>query len=255
REAHHLLASHDPSVMDRAVVSYAALVAADTPAFAKTIEKMTAKKKKRKAFLQNLSDDPAMIRNIDGADAAIESIMNMAARDATRISLLGGRFITDAYTIQNQGWAKRKLQTNGTSRVNGATKWAASRSWPEMAASPAIRSKAGTLRPNLVADAIWTQEWSADMSPPKPNSKAGAFMTKALILGARYATNDLKPEHLDRYASSRATNRCFVSAKLNFDQCIAATRTPFEEAFCIGTHGLNDISRCVGWPAGAGTPK
>jgi hypothetical protein len=42
---------------------------------------------------------------------------------------------------------------------------------------------------------------------------------------------------------------------MNLDQCIAATRTPFEEAFCLGQHALNEMSSCVGWPAGLEDPS
>jgi hypothetical protein len=41
-------------------------------------------------------------------------------------------------------------------------------------------------------------------------------------------------------------------AKLTLDQCIAATRAPYEEAFCLGEHALIDIATCTGWVAGAG---
>jgi hypothetical protein len=41
-------------------------------------------------------------------------------------------------------------------------------------------------------------------------------------------------------------------ARLTLRQCIAATRAPYEEAFCIGEHALNDVSACLGWVASAG---
>ncbi|MEZ5929016.1 MAG: hypothetical protein R3C55_11145 [Parvularculaceae bacterium] len=36
-------------------------------------------------------------------------------------------------------------------------------------------------------------------------------------------------------------------ATLTLRQCIAATRTPYEEAFCLGEHALIDTASCVGW--------
>ena len=65
----------------------------------------------------------------------------------------------------------------------------------------------------------------------------------------------LTKQRVDAYAKAKKSDRCFVNAKLNLDQCIAATRTPYEEAFCLGEHALNDVSRCVGWVANAGRVK
>ncbi len=256
REIHHLLASHDPEAMATSFVAYAALVAADTPAFAEGIEKALGRRQRnRDDFLRQLATDPMSVQNMQGGNEAIAAIMMMSAADATRIGALGNRFIDNAYSMQGQAWARGRLKTDGMSRVRGASEYAQQRTWPITGSTSAIMSKGGTYRPNLVADELWTMAWSPEMEPPNPNSSAGAMLTRALILAARYATDSLTEADIDAYAKSRPTQRCFVSAKLNFDQCIAATRTPYEEAFCIGTHGLNDVSRCVGWPAGAGATQ
>jgi hypothetical protein len=39
---------------------------------------------------------------------------------------------------------------------------------------------------------------------------------------------------------------------LTLRQCIAATRAPYEEAFCLGEHALIDTAHCVGWVADDG---
>jgi hypothetical protein len=201
-----------------------------------------------------LRDNPASVRDLDGADAAIQAIMTTAARDATRINELGDRFIADAYRMQDMGWAKAKIPANGTARVKSAVDYASARQWAHVEV-PKVPTDAGTIRPNLTADAMLSPQWSTNARPPAEAENTGAMMTRALVLGARYAVGDIAPGHVTTYAKAEKSDRCFVNAKLNLDQCIAATRTPYEEAFCLGEHALNDISYCVGWPASAGRVK
>ncbi|WOI53982.1 hypothetical protein [Parvularcula sp. LCG005] len=253
RDAHNRLASYEPEEMGRAYIAYAALVAADSPTFAAAIESKTRRDKNREEFLIQLRDNPATVRDLEGADEAINAIMAMTARDATRIGALGELYIQEAYVLQEQAWARKKLAQDGMSRVRGAVTWADSRAWPLLPPRPVILSKSGTTRPNLVSDPTWSDVWSNLDAVAVPDEHSGATMTRALLLGARYAVGDLTEGQLNGYAISKTQSKCFVNAKLNLDQCIAATRTPYEEAFCIGTHGLQDISQCVGWPAGAGS--
>lgn len=255
REAHRRLASFDSRALAGSWVAYAALVAADQPAFADAIEAATKKPKRRAAFLARLRDDPASVRELAGAAEAIAAIRDVAARDATRINALGDRFIDDAYAMQSQGWAKKKIGTDGMSRVREAEGYAATRAWTPAAVTTKTRTKAGNTRPNLASDPTWTPEWSADSVPAAAAERTGALMTRALVLAARYATGDIQSGHVTTYAKAKKSDRCFTNAKLNLDQCIAATRTPYEEAFCLGEHALNDVSYCVGWVASAGRTK
>lgn len=252
RTAHNRLSSHGHEDISRGIIAYAALVAADVPSFANAIEARTRRKKDRAAFLKELETNPAIVRDIKGADEAIGAIMDMLARDATRIAAVGDVYITEAYSLQKQAWARKKIASSGESRINSASKWAANRPWPAMAPRSAIRSKAGNVRPNLGADDSWSVTWSTDTKPPRADSKSGILMSQALVLAALYAVDDVEESDLREYARSKPTDRCLSNARLTLNACIAVARTPYEEAFCLGKHGLNDVSRCVGWPASAG---
>ena len=53
-----------------------------------------------------------------------------------------------------------------------------------------------------------------------------------------------------------STGRCLNWARLNLDQCIAASRFPSEEAYCTGKHAVEEVRSC--WaealpPSGAKT--
>ncbi|NRA28663.1 MAG: hypothetical protein HRU11_00255 [Parvularculaceae bacterium] len=252
REAHLRLASHDTKSMAGSWVAYAAMVAADSPAFAAEIEKQV-KSKGAKAFAAELESNPGLIRNLKGADQAIASIMTFAASDAGKIRSTGDAYISEAYDMQKVAWARKTIAETGMERIDAALSFAAKREWTNDMQRQVVRTKVGSIRPNLVSYASWSSDWAGEAKAADPAVRPGTIVTKALVLGAHYAMNTATQEHMASFATSRKSERCFTSAKMNLDQCIAATRTPYEEAFCLGQHGLNDMSSCVGWPAGADT--
>jgi len=252
REAHLRLASHDTKSMAGSWVAYAAMIAADSPAFAKEIEKQV-KSKGAEAFAAELEANPGLIRNLKGADQAIASIMTFAASDAGKIRSTGDAYISEAYDMQKVAWARKTIAETGMERVDAALSFAAKREWPTYSGRQVVRTKAGSIRPNLVSYASWSNDWAGEAKAADPAVRPGTIVTKALVLGAHYAMNTATQQHMASFATSRKSERCFTNAKMNLDQCIAATRTPYEEAFCLGQHALNDMSSCVGWPAGADT--
>ncbi|MBD0426273.1 hypothetical protein [Aquisalinus flavus] len=252
RDAHMRLASHDPDALSSGWVAYAALVAADTPEFAKAIQESVATPEAKTAFLARMRMEPRSIRELPGADKAIEAVMMMAARDATKINSLGQSFIDRAYSMQNAAWAKKKL-SEGMSRVYEARDYAATR---ERAGTPVLPAyvSAGVQLPALAqtTDREWQATWSNEEAVPQINPRATPIIDRVLVLAVRYSVGEVTDPVVDGYAKSDQSRRCLNMAMLNFDQCIAATRTAYEEAFCIGEHGLNDVSGCLGWVAGAG---
>ena len=176
--------------------------------------------------------------------------MMMAAKDAQRIDSAGARYTSNAYALQNKGgWAKRKLSLDGTSRISEAETYSYSRARMATPVLPASVT-AGVRRPGLAGyDTTWKPSWSTASALPTPNPRATPIMDRALILAARYAVGELTEPVVDGYAKSENARRCYHTARLNLDQCISATRTSTEEVFCIGKHGLTEMSTCVGWVA------
>jgi hypothetical protein len=100
REAHRRLSAHNTDALSAGWVAYAALVAADQPAFADAIEHEIEKKaNKRKGelggvdgLLSSVAMDPAYLRNLPGADEAVKAVLAMAVQDGARITELGEAF-------------------------------------------------------------------------------------------------------------------------------------------------------------------
>ena len=260
REAHRRLAAHDSKTLSGGWVAYAALVAADTPAFAEALQKELKKKASKRrgelggrdGLLSNLAQNPRYASQLDGADQAIEAILAMTMQDGARITALGESYKQQAYAMQKTSWGKKRIAPS-QNRLNEAADYSRTRSAPAM---PNLQREVdgGAVAPSLAsASGHWGADWGASADKGRmTEANAQVIMDRVLNLAARYFAGSLNPKIVEVYARNDKSNRCLSMAKLTLDQCIAATRTPYEEAFCLGEHGLNDISTCVGWVAGAG---
>jgi len=256
REAHRRLSAHKADDLSAGWVAYAALVAADTPEFRDALKKEVSSKKKVKglsgadAFFARLSEDPTYPRTLKGADAAMSRVLEMTTHDAARFSALGESFKEQAYAMQKTSWGKAKIPPS-SKRLSDAESFARSR---PSATAPTLASitEKGVTTPSLSsADSEWNPEWGKDAGKGRmtePNAQV--IMNRVLNLAARYAVSGVNEKTVSVYARNDKSNSCLSFAALTFKQCIAATRAPYEEAFCIGEHGLNDVSTCIGWVAG-----
>ncbi|MEM9170393.1 MAG: hypothetical protein AAGC56_12160 [Pseudomonadota bacterium] len=256
REAHKRLAAHDPANLSGGWVAYAALVAASTPDFVESIKKETSRRKRHKglrgrdAFFARLSEDPSFPRKLPGAKAATERVLSMTLNDGARFVSLGETFKTQAYAMQKTKWGKKRIAASSV-RLTEASAFADARTPYEPIA--AGTEDGGVKTPTLGGDG-WTPEWGDGARRGKiSESNAQVVMDRVLNLAARYAIGGLNEKVVDVYAKNNKSEQCLSMARLTLRQCIAATRTPYEEAFCLGEHGLNDVSDCMGWVAGVGS--
>lgn len=257
RDAHRRLGAHAPDKIASGWVAYAALVAADTPEFAEALKQEMKKKGSRRkgilggrdGLIANLSSDPQFVRNMDGAEQAIAAVLAMTAQDGARITALGEAFKAQAYAMQKTKWGKQPLRVSSTERISEATQFGKGRG---TAPAPQFErlNEDGVVAPALASakTGAWDPNWG-EAAPTGHMSEANAevIMARVLNLAARYSTETLNPKIVSVYAKNNKSQRCLEMSKLTLDQCIAATRTPYEEAFCLGEHALNDIAICTGW--------
>jgi hypothetical protein len=257
REAHRRLSAHNSTDLSAGWVAYAALVAADTPEFKEALQKEVNGKKKRgsklsgpDAFFAKLAEDPGYPRTLPGANDAIKRVLAMTTQDTTRFIELGEAFKSQAYAMQKTSWGKSKIPS-GTVRLSDADAYARKR---PAATAPSLASvtEKGVTAPSLASTTSnWDPNWGAQAGAGKmtePNAQV--IMNRVLNLAARYAVSGVNEKTVSVYAKNDKSDLCLSMATLTLKQCIAATRAPYEEAFCLGEHGLNDVATCVGWVAG-----
>lgn len=251
REAHRRLSAHEAPALSAGWVAYAALVAADTPAFRAALEDEVSSKKKSGAFYEKLTKDPSYPRQLKGADEAVSRVLAMTMQDTARFATLGEAFKEQAYAMQKTSWGKSKIPASSV-RLSDAESYARARpsaTTPVLAAT----TEKGVTAPGLTsAEANWNPEWGKGGGTGRmtePNAQV--IMNRVLHLAARYALGGVNDKMVAAYAKNDRSNSCLSFAQLTLKQCIAATRAPYEEAFCLGEHALNDTASCIGWVAGA----
>jgi hypothetical protein len=257
REAHRRLSAHKAESLSAGWVAYAALVAADTPAFRKSLEEAISGKKKGRdkltgtdAFLAELAADPTYPRRLSGANEAIARVLATTAQDAHRFKALGEAYKEQAYAMQKTKWGVAKIPAS-SARLSDADGYLRSRTAAQPPSLTSVTEK-GVTAPTLAsAGGPWAADWgkggaSGRMSEPN----AEVVMNRVLNLAARYAVSGVNEKTVSVYARNDKSNNCLSFAQLTLRQCIAATRAPYEEAFCLGEHALNDVSGCIGWVAG-----
>lgn len=257
REAHRRLSAHKADDLSKGWVAYAALVAADTPAFREALEKEVSSKKKvdglagADAFFAKLAADAAYPRQLNGADEAMARVLAMTMQDAARFTSLGEAFKEQAYAMQKTTWGKAKIPAS-SARLSEAESYARSRA-PAAAPTLASVTEKGVTAPGLATGvAAWNPEWGKSAGAGRmTEANAQVIMNRVLNLASRYAVSGVNDKTVAVYARNDKSNSCLSFATLTLKQCIAATRAPYEEAFCLGEHGLNDVASCLGWVAGA----
>jgi hypothetical protein len=58
------------------------------------------------------------------------------------------------------------------------------------------------------------------------------------------AANDADAAALSPMLDQVDTRQCMTMARLEFQQCVAASHFRFEDPFCIAEHGVKDVSDC-----------
>jgi len=246
REAHRRLSAHDSEELSAGWVAYAALVAADTPAFAKAMQKEMKRPRRARRHLV-----PSGARSELRAQTWRR---RRGSRGNPRHDRTGRRAHHRARRgFQNPGLRHAENQMGQTAhrREPEASWWRGEIGAPD---GPGFErsTHGGVTAPSLAsASSQWAAGWGENGNTGHmTEANAQVIIDRALNLAARYSANALNDKVVSVYAVNNKSERCLSMAKLTLDQCIAATRTPYEEAFCLGEHGLNDISTCVGWVAG-----
>ncbi|MEO0983534.1 MAG: hypothetical protein AAFX03_12880 [Pseudomonadota bacterium] len=259
REAHRLLSAHNAKGLSGGWMAYAALIAAESDEFAEAVEGYVKSNKRKKgtrlkgrdALLAELGENPRFARKLDGADAAIDRVLKTTVADGARIVTLGEAFKQQAYAMQKTRWGKVKLSP-AQKRLSEAQAFAQSRPYPAAPDIPKREGGKGVIAPALTSlSGEWSPDWGAREAPNDADSTSDAVMDRILNLAVRYSIDALNPKIIEVYSQNRKSDQCLSMATLTLNQCIAATRTPYEEAFCLGEHALNDVAGCIGWVAAA----
>lgn len=258
-----VVASHDPEHLSRAWMAYAALVAAQSPAFVDGV-RQTSDYYGRDAMIAGLRNDPAYAGQMNGADTARQAILTAVSSDVTRLRQVSATVKDQAYSLQSNDWAGAR-SGNSDERI----------AWLDsIAALP--RDASASVLTSLAAPGAISSERMHDMSSEVIANFWGAFRLGPTAAHAAtpgelpVVTLTANPTHqsaIDQVITLAAfealdaatagdganvaplldepsTRMCMTMARLHFQQCVAASHYRYEDPFCIAEHGVRDIGDC-----------
>jgi hypothetical protein len=200
-----------------------------------------------------------------GGQEATRILLDSANADSARIISVADRYQELAYSLQRQRWANaiapqqdaRVQRVRSLGRPGGYT--------PSLPSEVSPRLSVAPLSVTPVADQNaygGRRFWDALRGGPQVTEVAAQPVTY------QWRVNVTRGEALDRMAAVAAlqaldaaeshqsavgrliadprSRDCFEMAQLQLYQCMSAARYRYENAFCLGQHGLRDIGTCIG---------
>lgn len=257
------VARHNRDALTRGWIAYGAQTAAQSPAFVQGVREAAAYYG-RDAVIWAVSVDPSYARGLRGGPEATRMLLDSANADSARIVGVADRYQELAYSLQRQRWANavapqqaaRVQRVRALGTVGGHTPSLPSEVSPRLSVTPLSIT---TADPNAYGGRRF---WDA--------VRGGAEVTEVAAQPVTYQfrVNVTRGEALDRMAAVAAlqaldateshqtavtrliadprSRDCFEMAQLQLYQCMSAARFRYENAFCLGQHGLREIGTCIG---------
>jgi hypothetical protein len=258
------VARHNRDALTRGWIAYGATTAAQSPAYVQGVRE-AAQYYGRDAVIWAVSVDPSYARGLRGGQEATNMLLASANADAARIVAVADRYQELAYGLQRQRWANA-VAPQQAARV-------------QRIRALGVSGAPADAVPNEVAPRLTVATLS--ISPTSDPSAFGGRRFWDAVRGGdqvvevasvpanyRFSVNNTRGEALDRMAAVAAlqaldateshqsavtrlindprSRDCFEMANLQLYQCMSAARFRYENAFCMGQHGLRDIGTCIG---------
>lgn len=257
------VARHNRDALTRGWVAYGANIAAQSPAFVQGVRDAAAYYG-RDAVIWAVSVDPSYARGLRGGQEATRLLLDSANADSARIIAVADRYQELAYSLQRQRWANAVApgQAARVQRVRGLGREGAPAS-----AVPAEMVTRLTVQPLTLSpssdptafggrrfwDALRGGEVVEVASQPaaqqwRVNAPRGPALDRMAAIAALQALDAVESNQsaVGRLISDPRSRDCFEMAQLQLYQCMSAARFRYENAFCLGQHGLRDIGTCIG---------
>lgn len=237
-----------PDDLSIAWTAYAALSASVTPEYMDGV-RGAVDLYGAERVAKGLRRDPRYARSLAGGDDAVRIIVTRLTDDADALRAAAARVDGQSYAVQDQPWA---LTRHGAAQTRLAVLTAAAAdirpadpqltAWlAERASDTVERESEERFRPFRIASAF---AGSGGRPAAAPHRTYDGAIDGALTLAALTMLDEARGEDASLY-SARQVKQCSAMARLNIEQCIAASAFPYEDVFCIAEHGINEVAGCV----------
>jgi hypothetical protein len=255
---------HNRDELTRGWIAYGASIASQSPAYVQGVRD-AASYYGRDAVIWAVTVDPSYARALRGGGEATTLMLDSANADSARIINVADRYQELAYSLQRQRWANAvapqqnaRVQRIRSLGVEGA---------PDSAV-PAEMAPRLTVAPLAVQPGADPTAYGGRRFWDALRGNAEVVEVSAQPVTYQWRVNITRGEALDRMAAVAAlqaldaveanqsavgrliadprSRDCFEMAQLQLYQCMSAARFRYENAFCLGQHGLRDIGTCIG---------
>ena len=259
------LAGQNPAQLSRGWLGYASLVASQSPELRTSVREVVAAYG-RDGISTGMVKDPGYVRRVlGGGNSAVSLGLAATSADSRRLQRTADYFREQAYSLQAQGWAKKKL---GSAQMNSKVDSLIAASRSERAArgnivtafaSPnidgALQQAGNSGAPSLWDGVVDAASGIRFPSLRNPSLRASRNTVKrghertadqvATLAAYRIMGVDAQNASQVRQALGEGPMRgCVSKAQLNINQCVAANSFPFETVDCIGKHAIGEVSEC-----------
>jgi hypothetical protein len=254
---------HNKDDMTRGWVAYGSQVAAQSPAFVQGVRDAAAFYG-RDAVIWAVSVDPSYARGLRGGQEATRMMLDTVQADAARVISVADRYQEMAYSLQRQRWASAvapgqaaRLQRVRALGVPGA----AAPALPDGVA-PHLTAATLSITPGADPSALGGRQfWDAvhggahteviavSSAPTawRVNVTRGMALDRMAAVAALQALDATSANQsaVSQLLSDPRSRDCFEMAQLQLYQCMSAAHFRYENAFCLGQHGLRDVGICM----------
>jgi hypothetical protein len=245
---------HEPQDLVRGWIAYEALVAAQSPAFVHGVE-ARVRAAGRQAVLRRLAIDPTYARKRpEGANEAIQLVLQSSAADSARIAAAADRFEHLQDGLRAMAWASAD-EGDQTARLDRLGRLPAAVAPADLAQHLRIAPlSAQPLRdPNALGgrsfwDALANAPAPQPITAPSPlgiQPARAALIDRILTLAALRIVGAADDRLLAASPDLHAAN-CLVMRRLELRQCLSVTQYGYEQAYCVAQHGLREPGTCLG---------
>ncbi|UPT61576.1 MAG: hypothetical protein M0D54_14340 [Hyphomonadaceae bacterium JAD_PAG50586_4] len=258
------VARHNRDQLTRGWIAYGAQAAAQSPAFVQGVRDAAAYYG-RDAVIWAVSVDPSYARGLRGGPEATRILLDSANADSARITAVADRYQEFAYSVQRQRWGNQvapgqpaRLQRVRSLGREGAPAGVVPADYaPRLTVAPLSMTPISD--PNAYGgrrfwDSLRGGEQVVEVASTPAGRQFRVNVTRGEALdrmAAVAALQALDATETNQSAVTRLINDprsrdCFEMAQLQLYQCMSAARFRYENAFCLGQHGLRDIGTCIG---------
>jgi hypothetical protein len=257
------VARHNRDELTRGWVAYGSSIASQSPAFVQGVRD-AANYYGRDAVIWAVTVDPSYSRGLRGGQEATRLLLDSANADAARITAVADRYQELAYSLQRQRWANSvapqqaaRVQRVRTLGREGAPDDAVPATWAPRLTVAALSVQPGSDPTAYGGRRFWdavrggtdvVEVAAAPAATFRVNLTRGEALDRMTAVAALQALDAVETNQsaVSRLIADPRSRDCFEMAQLQLYQCMSAARFRYENAFCLGQHGLRDIGTCIG---------